>query len=729
MASGSSVKKPRKADMAQAVESAISGPIEPVQVSQIYTVGLFAVALAMVILPLLYLALIALVACGTYYYAVHGAAIFHGGGYIRGKLALYILPLALGCIVTFFLVKPLLARRAKAPKPFSLDPAKEPVFFAFVQEIATAVGAPVPRRIDMDCEVNASASFRRGLLSFLGNDLVLTVGLPLVSGLDARQLAGVLAHELGHFAQGAGMRLTYIIRSVNFWFVRVVYERDRWDESLLAWSRDGDVRSQIFGGLARLMVWLSRKVLWALMHIGHILSCFMLRQMEYDADRYGARLAGSDQFDATNRKIILLSLASNGARHDLGLSWQEQRLCDDLPMLIHRNISQIPAEVTVRVDKDIRTKTTGLFDTHPCDADRLKSVLAEESPGVFHLNCAATRLFADYQRLCTEATFAYYTSMGLSVTQQNLVPTEQVTQLQQGIADGHASAVRYCQGLAPAYPLFLSSQDLFTAQKERAPAEAILESRTEFLAALDGARAAFKEFDQADTELAVAAQATDLLKAGLKLPDGLFGRPIRSLVQAEQLNSHSRDCMERNEIRLEGAMAPLRRRLCLGLQLLKGMQAEAPQAIGATQVLRCLETFTCLQDAHTQIQTLRFKYNSMLTLAKSYKGNEENGPFMEALRSTGLAAWQTLAKIQFDLATDYPFDHAGGVLVSLGHHLVPTLPAAEALGDILDASEETIRKFFAFYIRMLGLLCTAAEWVETSLGLSLLEEPPKQESQ
>jgi len=37
--------------------------------------------------------------------------------------------------------------------------------------------------------------------------------------------------------------------------------------------------------LALLCVWLTRGVLWLLMAVGHGLSCFMLRQMEYDADR------------------------------------------------------------------------------------------------------------------------------------------------------------------------------------------------------------------------------------------------------------------------------------------------------------------------------------------------------------------------------------------------------------------------------------------------------------
>lgn len=69
--------------------------------------------------------------------------------------------------------------------------------------------------------------------------------MPLVSGLTLRQLAGVLAHEFGHFAQGTGMRVTYVIRWVNHWFARVVYERDAWDVRLQRWSEDTDWRLAI----------------------------------------------------------------------------------------------------------------------------------------------------------------------------------------------------------------------------------------------------------------------------------------------------------------------------------------------------------------------------------------------------------------------------------------------------------------------------------------------------
>ena len=100
--------------------------------------------------------------------------------------------------------------------------------------------------------MNASAGFmRQGVAGVLSNDLVLTIGLPLVAGLTVRQLGGVLAHEFGHFAQGGGMRLTAIVRGVNAWFARVVFERDEWDLRLEQWSKNLDGRVAILLWLAK----------------------------------------------------------------------------------------------------------------------------------------------------------------------------------------------------------------------------------------------------------------------------------------------------------------------------------------------------------------------------------------------------------------------------------------------------------------------------------------------
>ena len=180
---------------------AFRGSFAPTKPGFLYQAGMAVVAFTMVLLPAIYMALIAAATWGVIYHLKHNVGILQGGSGRAGlgRLIVYLGPAVAGAILVFFMVKPFFARKQKETEPVTLDPSKEPLLFAYVKRICSLVGAPMPGRIDVDCQVNASASLRRGLWS---KDLVLTIGLPLASGLDMRQFGGVLAHEFGHFAQG-----------------------------------------------------------------------------------------------------------------------------------------------------------------------------------------------------------------------------------------------------------------------------------------------------------------------------------------------------------------------------------------------------------------------------------------------------------------------------------------------------------------------------------------------
>jgi hypothetical protein len=209
--------------------------IAPVPVSGGYRFGIVLVSFFMVMLPLVYLALIGAVGWMVWYHAVNhtgmiSAASGVGSGRNAGRAVVlaflaYLAPIVAGVGLVLFMIKPLFSKPATDSGRRTLKPEDEPLLFEFVDRICKAVSSPRPQRIDIDCNINASASFNRGIFSMAGNDLVLTLGMPLVAGLTMRQFGGVLAHEFGHFAQGAGMRLSYLIRSISYWFTRVVYER------------------------------------------------------------------------------------------------------------------------------------------------------------------------------------------------------------------------------------------------------------------------------------------------------------------------------------------------------------------------------------------------------------------------------------------------------------------------------------------------------------------------
>jgi Zn-dependent protease with chaperone function len=365
----------------------------------------------MIVLPLIYVAFILSIGAGVVYHLTHHAGMLQ---VVRGRgailaLIIYLSPLVIGTIAVIFMFKPLFARRANVRRSRSLTPQGEPILFAFVERLASAVGAPNPKRIEVDSDVNASASFRRGWISMLlGGDLTLTIGVPLVAGLTARQFAGVLAHEFGHFRQGAGMRVSYVVRSISFWFTRVVYERDEWDVWLEHVADDMDFRIAWVFLVARGFVWLGRRVLWVLMVVGHAVAGVLLRQMEYDADRQQARLAGSDCFEGTMHRIHELSVANEKSLFDIVSFLKKGALGDNLPKLIMFNATTMPAGVKSKVRKSVADTTSSLFDTHPCAKDRILSAQQEQAAGVFQLAGPASDLFVHFEPLCKNITWDFY---------------------------------------------------------------------------------------------------------------------------------------------------------------------------------------------------------------------------------------------------------------------------------------------------------------------------------
>ncbi len=401
---------------------AFQGDIPRVRRTAGYHLGILCVTGAMLLLPVLYVSLIGLVALFLVWHATANGTLLHHFGAIYLVIFFYFGPLIAGAILVFFMLKPLLARPPRARRGRALAFGREPVLFAFVTRIARAVGAPEPRRIEIDCEVNASASFGRGLAALVGRDLTLTLGLPLIAGLTVQQLAGVLAHELGHFSQGAGMRLWYLIRSVNGWFERAVHERDSWDETLAEWCRDSGRLALIFF-LAQISVGLTRGVLWLFLLLSHALSCYLSRQMEYDADRFQVRLAGPGAFEDTFRRMVVLGLAAQESFALVLQAWVSDRFPEDFAAVVVGLADRMPAKLCRRLHKALAQEKTGLFDTHPCFADRVANVRREHCAGVFHLDRPAADLFQDLPRLARNTSLDLYRGLfGKKLKRDKLLP-------------------------------------------------------------------------------------------------------------------------------------------------------------------------------------------------------------------------------------------------------------------------------------------------------------------
>jgi len=427
--------------------AALSGKVRRPRRSPLYLIGTALVAVAMVILPLLYLAFLLTVGFAVMAHAMQNADILETARGYQFRLLAYFGPLVMGIIAMAFLVKPLFMRPHHEPDLVELTRDEQPLFFAYVERLARILGAPPPKRIRVDGAVNASASFRRGLVSFTGNDLVLTVGTPLLTGLTLCQLTGVLAHELGHFTQGGGMRLSYVIRSVNHWFARVVYERDGFDQALWEMSQGGHIALMLVMNLSRLFIWLSRRILWLLMQAGLFISSLLLRQMEFDADRCGALVVGSEVFAGTTRRLCELNLGAQIVNQDISHFSQRNMFPESIGELTVVAVSKIEA---AHLEKDWAAnlgERTHRLATHPSDVDRIEHVERFATPGILHQDGPADCLLNDLEEIDRTVTLAAYVQFfGVEPSADQVIPVSVFLARKEHAQEAVGARERFFQG-------------------------------------------------------------------------------------------------------------------------------------------------------------------------------------------------------------------------------------------------------------------------------------------
>ena len=90
----------------------------------------------------------------------------------------------------------------KIPNRVKLKENENPELWAFILQICKDTGAPKPKNIYVDPDVNAYVSYTNMWLSLIFPvKKELTIGLGLVSCLNLSEFKAVMSHEFGHFAQ------------------------------------------------------------------------------------------------------------------------------------------------------------------------------------------------------------------------------------------------------------------------------------------------------------------------------------------------------------------------------------------------------------------------------------------------------------------------------------------------------------------------------------------------
>ncbi len=695
-----------------------------------YRVGVALVALGMALLPLCYVGLIALVGVGIYFHATANLALFQESSSAVRMVALYVAPIALGLGLIMFLLKPLFARPVGQRGRYAVRPEDEPLLFEFVASVSDAVGAPRPVRIDLVMEVNAGASFERGLLSFWNNNLVLIIGMPLLTGLTTRQLAGVLAHEFGHFSQGTGMRLSYLINRINAWLHRSVYERDSWDVWLAERSSSAGLFRPFFGAL-RFAVWCTRWVLWVFMMVGHAMSCVLLRQMEYDADRSEARLAGSEVFNDTCWQMRLMGVATQFTFGQLQMAWHEQRLVDNFPSLIAFNACDLPPSVLEKVRQAVSRSKTAWHDTHPADRARMQRVAREPAPGVYHQSFASTLLLRNFDERARRMSLSLYREiLGDGVSQRNLVPLKTLLEEERTRRKEQKAGARFLQhAFSHGFPLLFAERQLDVPKDPSALRTTLRETRAQLAGMLSEVPEAVRAFEEADEGVAVLRVLQAL--RGYRVNISHFKTKSVKIPRAEDIPHRILELAEEREVALvvlEHFRALTYRRILCALRLLHHPPVYQKIGWGIPLIDEAEKALIGPRVFSRYFDVINSLSEAQLTLDVYMRADHSGRLINEVMRQLQRLAGEIhegLGQLQGALGDcEYPYLHASGK-VSVGQYAIPHIPPMRDLFNLSATASDSLHKIGYYYARSLFRVCDLAEQVEQALGMEPFPDPPE----
>ncbi len=706
-----------------------SGPMPPVKVSNSYTLGLVVVAFAMVLLPLVYFGFIVLVGWATWWWAVHAVDWFfpvvNGERRFFGLLSvIYLAPLLVGLLLVLFMLNSLFSKWRVVHLAVPISHLDHPEIFRFLGQLCQSMGAPIPSRIDVTLDINASAGLREGLRSFFRNDIALTFGLPVAAGLTCREFASLMAHELGHFNQRTAMRCWFLISNINGWLARAVYPDDGYD-----WIyNDGEGGSSLLVMIIALPIMgVIRSVLWLLLLLSHALSSFMSRQMEFHADACEVAVGGTAGALALTRKMLVLHACADQA----GLQLRNRiapKYPDDLSSYIAMLSAQCAGETQGDLLSRTRKKKTRWFESHPSHAERMARATAAAEPGIIQDDRPATVLFNNFPELSKALTLMAY-----QISRRGTpIPPDQLFQVAPPAPEAPPDTSRQQQIISPYFsglgsflrPILLGPESRLSfgavETKIEQLKQAIQTLQSPDLSAL------IQALYDLDAKMLQALAVYAATQAGLSLDAAAYplvpndGTPVPAVLAS----------IENGKRELASQLQPFeeaaRSRLILALSLLR-TPALAAKIANTEQIqdeiLTLLHVFGKLSAAFPALLDLRTELITLQTL-----GNTASGPRSElhdaVLAESTKRCQELLTTVQTALgATGYPFEHPKGHVSIVDYARTKQFDPNPARMIELEVQSH-LQMLFALYQRVLGRLVEIAVQIEDILKPKLIAATP-----
>lgn len=385
------------------------------------------------LLPLLYVALLGVLALFIALEAHAWVSDLAAAEALGWRDALPAATISAGVVTWLFMLRPLLPNPRSTRVALQITPASQPGVFELVDELCWHLNLDPVEELWLDTTAGIRTTVKDGMTGVSAGQMVMHIGLPVVSVTSARELAALLVRELAMNAGGIGTTFSHLLRELNNWFYRALHERDAWELDLRRpRAKESPLRKTI-----RLTTWMwmgVAKVPFAVLFLmARIISAAALLRLRSGAEAAARNLVGAEQWRALNKKMSLLDKAWEDSRKEIQRGMVQQRLPENLSLLLARHVA--------RAARDLQAAPGAARQEQVPKGEPIIASLPRDAP-------AATQ-FTGFVDLSRQVTFFYYQhELGLSLHEHRLVAEEEVIHQNRQQDESLVVIRRYFNGLA-----------------------------------------------------------------------------------------------------------------------------------------------------------------------------------------------------------------------------------------------------------------------------------------
>lgn len=341
---------------------------------------------------------------------------------LLGLLSITIVPFVIAISLLLLLLRPLFNQDEITPKEVPLDVREQEKLDQFIRELSQHIRCPAPDRIFLSNNIGCLGEYRCQFPRIFGGERVLSIGSPLVTTCDIRQLATLITHELALLrsplsalvctcAKNLYQRFNNSADNTDGWTLTV----DRLEHKAREPSQQATVR------LYHQLLGFSAMLIRPFAKLTSILHSLSFRFAVLSADHFSIALAGSEPFIKTLSHLHSGKHALQQAAEKIFSDVNERRLANNLPYLVRHFLAMIPEKTQKFLDDEVQRGETRSNIDYPDDRQRILLADDLDMTGIDCQDQPATTLFEHLEDLCKQSTLLYYHNQGLVVDDNDLV--------------------------------------------------------------------------------------------------------------------------------------------------------------------------------------------------------------------------------------------------------------------------------------------------------------------